>query len=266
MIAARSVRRQPGLLSKCGRGDGAMDVLLLRLDAPLMSFGTVQIDQHGRTQNFPTQSMLTGLLANALGYGRNEGAKHQRLQDRLRFAVRCDREGAPLLDFQTADLSQDFLRVGWTTSGHPEGREGGSAGTGTTIRYHHYLADAVYTVGIVLIPSNEEPRLMDISSALNEPQRPLYIGRKPCLPSTPVYLMTVQAESVREAVVHAPSINSTRRRNSDPVSMWWPESDGANDGWLMVVTDERDWENRVHVGRRYLRAGRVLIEEAADVS
>jgi len=242
-----------------------MDVVLLRFDAPLMSFGSVQVDPIGRTQDFPTQSMLTGLLANALGYDRRDGALHQQLQTRLRFAARRDREGTPLLDFQTADLSQAFLRTGWTTTGHPEGREGGSAGSGTTIRYRHYLADAIYTVGIALTPSNEAPTPADIATALGEPQRPLFIGRKPCLPSTSVYLMTVEADSLREAVARAPGINSDRRTDDGTVSMWWPEGEGAGGGWQLSVTDERDWENRVHVGRRYVRAGWATIGEARDV-
>jgi CRISPR-associated Cas5-like protein len=34
-----------------------MDFLLLRFDAPLMSFGGVMVDQYGPTDRFPGQSM-----------------------------------------------------------------------------------------------------------------------------------------------------------------------------------------------------------------
>jgi CRISPR-associated Cas5-like protein len=37
-----------------------MDILLLRFDAPLMSFGGVMVDQHGPTDRFPGLAMLTG--------------------------------------------------------------------------------------------------------------------------------------------------------------------------------------------------------------
>ena len=43
-------------------------VLALRLEAPLMSFGGVLVDNRGVTEPFPTRSMLAGLIANALGH------------------------------------------------------------------------------------------------------------------------------------------------------------------------------------------------------
>ena len=67
--------------------------LVLRLEAPLLAFGGVAIDQIGPTRDFPSASLLTGLLANALGWRRTEAAAHQRLQDRLIFAARLDRAG-----------------------------------------------------------------------------------------------------------------------------------------------------------------------------
>jgi CRISPR-associated Cas5-like protein len=42
-------------------------ILLLRLEAPLMSFGGVAIDYRGVTRTFPGCAMLTGLITNALG-------------------------------------------------------------------------------------------------------------------------------------------------------------------------------------------------------
>ena len=67
--------------------------------------------------------MLTGLLANALGWDHRDADSLERLQDRLRFASRLDRAGHPLVDYQTVDLGQDWMRpenAGWTT------RDGGS--------------------------------------------------------------------------------------------------------------------------------------------
>ena len=45
-----------------------MQHLILNLESPLMSFGGETIDNHGVTRRFPAASMLTGLLANALGW------------------------------------------------------------------------------------------------------------------------------------------------------------------------------------------------------
>ena len=67
--------------------------------------------------------MLTGLLANALGWRRVEVERHQRLQDRLVFAARIDREphgGARLTDFQSVAINNS--EQGWTTRGYPAGQ------------------------------------------------------------------------------------------------------------------------------------------------
>lgn len=99
--------------------------LLLRLEAPLMAFGGETIDNFGVIRDFPALSMVTGLLANALGWGREETERHHRLQERLVLGARINRPGAPIQDNQNARL--DAKDAGWTTRGVPEGRTGGAA-------------------------------------------------------------------------------------------------------------------------------------------
>ena len=60
-----------------------MNHLILNLESPLMSFGGETIDNLGVIRWFPAVSMLTGLLANALGWRRVDRERHQDLQDRL---------------------------------------------------------------------------------------------------------------------------------------------------------------------------------------
>ena len=74
--------------------------LILRLEAPLMAFGGETIDNYGVVRPFPAASMLTGLLANALGWRRIERKRHQQLQDHLVFASRIDREPIDRLSMQ----------------------------------------------------------------------------------------------------------------------------------------------------------------------
>jgi CRISPR system Cascade subunit CasD len=238
------------------------EILLLRFDAPLMSFGGVLVDQHGVTREFPASSMLTGLLGNALGYEHRQADRLDRLQSRLRYAVRRDRAGTALLDFQTVDLSQRFLQEGWTRSGKREARGGGDARTGTHIRYRHFLADAVYTVALTLVPAQEEPDLAALAGALAEPQRPLFLGRKPCLPSTPLALGRVQAATLLEALRKTPRI-ALRGEAGPDLAAWWPAEEGTGEGpsRLLPLTDRRDWSNQIHVGRRFLREGRLSVDE-----
>ena len=239
------------------------DVLLLRLDGPLMSFGGIVVDERGVTEDLPTRSMLTGLLGNALGYEHRDAARLQRLQDRIHYAARRDRPGRLLVDFQTVDLGQPFLGEGWTTRGTVVSRRGGSAGTGTHIRRRHYWADAVYTVALTLEPAAEEPDLDRCGAALAQPERPLFLGRKTCLPSVPLVLGRVEAPSLWAALRRAPL---SARAAEGPWAAWWPEAGEpappAGAGQLRPLYDERDWTNQIHTGRRFLWAGRI---EAGDL-
>lgn len=244
------------------------DFLVLCLDAPLMSFGGVTVDQLGVTERAPTQSMLTGLLGNALGYEHRDSAKLQRLQERLAYAARLDRPGRRLVDFQTVDLGQDFLRQSWTTRGKVATRAGGSAKTGTHIRNRHYWADAVYTVVLELEPAGETPGLDDVEAALRKPARPLFLGRKPCLPASRLLadLPRVRAASLHQALERAPLPRRAQAEGGN-FEIWWPraegepEPEGRTEGRAVAVTDHRDWHNQVHTGRRFLWHGQLAEEE-----
>ena len=165
--------------------------------------------------------MLTGLFANALGWRRVDRKAHQRLQDRIVFAARIDREpagGVRMTDYQTALLYQDDR--GWTTRGRPEGRATSPSYTAippstrkslTQQRYRDYYADMRVTVALRLEPAGDAPTLDELSAALQEPQRPLFIGRKPCLPSVPLHTDTDFSRR-RHGVGGAAASTSGRRR------------------------------------------------------
>ncbi len=230
--------------------------LVLCLEGPLMSFGTVAVDEHGVTQAFPTQSMVTGLLSNALGYSHGDSALLQRLQERVRFGARRDRDGTHIVDFQTVDLGQDFLRGTWTTRHEPASRAGGTAKAATHIRYRHFMADAVYSVVLTLDPPDESPTLDQVAEALREPERPLFLGRKACLPSSPILAGELAAASIRDALVMVPL---SERADGGDLTAWWPahgeRPPDEGQGHEITVTDERDWLNQIHVGRRFLWEG-----------
>jgi len=240
-----------------------MDVLILRFDAPLMSFGAPIVDNRGAIQDHPPLSLLTGLLGNALGYDHREPERLQALQRRIRYAVRRDRSGERLTDYQTVDLGQDFLiDKGWTTRGAIERRAGGEARTGTHIRIRDYVADAVFTIALVLEPPHGSPSLDEVAAALESPERPLFLGRKPCLPAAPLLLERLEATSLYEALEKAQRLDP-KRVDGDPAvrPAWWPESEGPKDGSLLPVTDERDWRNQIHGGQRFVRRGLVRLRE-----
>jgi CRISPR system Cascade subunit CasD len=224
--------------------------LLLRLEAPLMAFGAVAVDAHGPVDDIPAPSLVTGLIANALGWDRTEAARLQRLQDRLVLAARRDREGERVPDFQTAELAHDDK--GWTTHGSPEGRAGG-AGTyaGKHIRRRWYDADASVVVALRLDSPEEAPTLADVAAALDRPVRPLFLGRKPCLPAGRLVIGTVDAEHCHAALGLAPPAPDA----SPSPRAFWPEGEGPDGGAHRTLHGRRAWRVGVHAGQEVWREG-----------
>lgn len=237
-----------------------MDVVLLRFDAPLMSFGGVVVDQHNKTDPLPYRAMLTGLIGNALGLTRRDPTELAALQARIRYAARRDRKGSLLVDYQTVDfdpLGAMASDLGWTTRGELEERKGGEASDGTHIRLRHYLADAIVTVALTLDPTDADPNLGAVSEALRAPARPLFLGRKCCVPSAAVWLGEMTAASLRQALETTPR---TSRGDEGPLMAVWLPGDGDDDPeatrlWGRV--EDRDPVNAIHVGRRMYVQGNV---------
>ncbi len=223
--------------------------LLMRLEAPLMAFGTTLIDSLGPVQDFPATSLITGLVANALGWSRSDVDKLQSLQDRLVHAVRLDREGERLRDYQTANLEAND--TGWTRSGKPEGRAGG-AGTykGQHQRQRWYQADASALIALRLDPDDQEPTLDAVADALCYPARPLFIGRKPCLPSTPIFAGWVEAADASSAIAIANplEIASAHSPSGLQVRLFWPQGEGPVTQDRRDMPNRRKWKVDVHAG------------------
>lgn len=211
--------------------------LHLRLSAPLLSFGGVAIDHVGPTRDFPSASALTGLFANALGWRREESARHQALQDRLLFGALIAREGRVLTDTQNAKLGANDR--GWTTWGRPDERAGATYDSPHR-RRRDYLADHDCRV-VLRLAAGEGPDLDALSRALDRPVRPLFIGRKPCLPSAPLLAGWVEAETI-ETALQALDL---------PGRALWPAETGTD------LADLRNWTSGLHGGNRRVTMGRL---------
>jgi CRISPR system Cascade subunit CasD len=226
--------------------------LLLRLRAPLIAFGGETIDNYGVNRYFPALSMVTGLFANALGWDRGDDVQHNRLQARLVMGARLDDDGQRLVDFQTAQLQANDK--GWTTRGVVEERAGG-AGTYASphLRYRHYHADMNVLVALRLQAADEVPTLDELAAALDKPARPLFVGRKNCLPTDRLMAGWVEADNILQALQRA-----EYALNND-VRAQWPEGEGSlprqKEDQSSDVCDERNWTSGVHGGWRPVREG-----------
>ena len=134
-----------------------MSTLLLRLAAPLQSWGIDSTFDIRRTGREPSKSGVIGLICAALGIKRDDDEMVSQLAT-LRFGVRVDKEGHFVRDFHMVRSKKEESYV--------------------TNRY--YLADAEFLVGF---ESVDEELLKKIEYALLNPVFPLYLGRRSCPPT-----------------------------------------------------------------------------------
>jgi CRISPR system Cascade subunit CasD len=130
-------------------------VLVLRLAAPLQSWGTSSRFVRRNTDRVPSKSGIIGLLAAAQGRRRVDP-----IEDlvRLRIGARVEQPGRLERDFQTAHTGD---------------------GDAMPLSYRFYLADAVFAVAI-----EGDPALLDgLREAVCRPVYPLFLGRKSCPPA-----------------------------------------------------------------------------------
>lgn len=228
--------------------------LKLTLEASMSAFGGVVVDGRGVTRDRPAVSAITGLLANALGYDRTETGRLAALQSRLLLASAYRaRDGFRITDFQTAQLAKNDK--GWTRWG-VEGREGGvSTYDSPALTYRDYLADRL-TVCVVGLRGDGDPDLDALAAALDRPARPLFIGRKCCLPSRPILDGVIEATDALEAL-----------RAAIPAPGDWsvslPRGQGApNQAREVRIADLRDWGSGFHSGDRIILEGKISMEVA----
>lgn len=135
-----------------------MQTLLLRLAAPLQSWGSGSKFEIRTTEKMPTKSGVVGMLAAALGLGRDSDLSEL---NALQFGVRADREGEDITDFHMVHSEKSSY-----------------------VTYRHYLSDAVFLVGL----EGEADVLKKLEIALQNPRFPLFLGRRSCPPTLPIVI------------------------------------------------------------------------------
>ncbi|MFI6476302.1 type I-E CRISPR-associated protein Cas5/CasD [Nonomuraea sp. NPDC050663] len=176
-----------------------MSGLVLRLAAPLQSWGEHSAFANRDTLRHPTRSGLIGLLAAAEGVQRGRPLS---AYDDLRFTVRIDRPGVPLVDFHT--IGGGLERSVPTAEGGQRSRE-----TATMVTRRHYLSDAVFTVAI------EGPRTAELAQALRNPRWHPFLGRRSCPPDQPMLLCADAVDPVADLEQRVPIARPPRNRGVD---------------------------------------------------
>ena len=151
-----------------------MSTLLLRLAAPMQSWGSVSKFDRRLTEMEPTKSGVIGMLACAMGIRREDSLA---AFDDVMFGVRIDQGGKLGVDFQMVhEQKKSKNSTSWVT-------------------HRYYLFDAVFLAGIEGNPDFLEK----IEQALHRPAFPIFLGRRSCPPAGQVSL-GIRDKSLRDTL------------------------------------------------------------------
>jgi CRISPR system Cascade subunit CasD len=204
-------------------------VLALRLEAPLQSWGDSARWSIRDTRPEPTLSGVLGLVAASRGWRlSDDGDQHvAALAKRLRFGVRADREGAPLRDYHTIGGTRSGRETPWTGLLTAEGKTKRNQSNGalhTEVSERNYLCDACFLVML----EADDATLNEIEDALRSPVWPQFLGRKACVPAAPVC----------PARPHGPSRVPGSLIDAISAFPWLGRAQDQPPGQLRVVVDE----------------------------
>lgn len=169
-----------------------MNGFILHLQGPMMSFADTGFGQLREAGPFPSRSVVIGLIAAASGVERGSDRLLE-LHRELRVHVATARSGSPLVDYHTV------LPVGYAEYDPARLRRPGLTG-------NPILTDRAYHLDahFVALICGDNPAIVDEArEALREPVFAGYLGRRCCVPATPLLPEEVVGATVIDALSSA---------------------------------------------------------------
>lgn len=185
-----------------------MATLLMRISAPMQSWGTQSHFSHRDTGREPSKSGVIGLLCAALGRPRNQSVADLRA---LQMGVRVDQPGTVLRDYHTAGID-GYYKV----SGSIERKN-------AIISDRYYLSDAKFLVGL----EGERALLETLQGALERPRWFLFFGRKAFLPAERVWLRDGLSDMDLETALKAYAFLGDKHQGADSLQLLIEDDSGS---------------------------------------
>ena len=217
-----------------------MPTLLLRLVGPMQSWGTTSRFDQRDTGKEPSKSGVLGLLAAALGIDRENWTDLEPLT-RLTMGVRHDRPGVPKKDYQTAGCAKGDQVI----------KADGKLSNDGIVSRRDYLADAAFLIGLT---GKDGLMLERVHAALRDPVWPLALGRKPYVPSEPIWLQDgIQKVGLVESLKRYPWIASSRKWEAPPMELLLSLESEDGSGFLKMDQPLSSFAER-RFGARFVRS------------
>ncbi|MET9479075.1 type I-E CRISPR-associated protein Cas5/CasD [Streptomyces sp. NPDC006638] len=273
-------------------------VLLVRLAAPLQSWGVVSRFSRRDTRSRPTKSGVIGLCAAALGHDRTEDLGELAA---VRFGVRADHPGTPVRDYHAVGAGRYPVRPRDVITDHRRaaalsvamaGAQGNAFGhhelanwygapkyvvaepdsgalvsrqlsRDALITERWYLSDAAF---VAALQHRDRAFLEEIGEALESPKRLLWLGRKSCPPSGTLAgpLSSGTIEGVFKSIALLPSESV----GAPPSPRPWAWIEAAPDAPAAAPVQDQpvtfDADRRAHTTRWETRSRVTIAENATE--
>ena len=195
-------------------------IILLQLEGVLQSWGEHSRFDYRDSANFPTKSALVGMIGCVMGIQRGE-KRLEEISKHIRLAVRCDRPGKMYVDYHTVTAENKILNA----AGKPR--------CDTIVTHRTYLQDASFLVAI----QTGTELAQEIVCSFQNPCWPVYLGRRCCIPSVPVFRrLAEEYHSLEEAMTSEPLSKSSQDRGEIPEMLFYEAE--STDGSGYDRTDE----------------------------
>ena len=222
--------------------------LVFQLYGVLASWGDIAVGEHRPSLGHPSKSAITGLLAAALGIDREDDDMHTKLARQYGFAVCVRAAGEMLRDYHTVQV--------------PGGKRQYATRRDelltdklilkTILSQRDYSTDALYQIAIWLVKEDAPFTLEALRQKLQQPHFNLYLGRKSCPVSLPLYPVLVSGVSLKQAFDDYPLSKAAswmdRLAPATLISYFWEEG-GLTDAERGMVSS-MTYPRRDQVGSR----------------
>ncbi|MBA2780719.1 type I-E CRISPR-associated protein Cas5/CasD [Billgrantia kenyensis] len=173
--------------------------LVFRLYAPMASWGEAAVGETRPTATYPGRSAILGLVGAALGIRRDDDEGQRRLRKGLQVAVKQRSPGLLLRDYHTVQVPPSQAKVTHRT--RREELSVPKETLNTILSSRDYRCDGLWSVAIRLTPEAVWT-LEELTTALEKPRFPLYLGRKACPLAAPLVPTVIEASCWRQALDH----------------------------------------------------------------
>ena len=172
------------------------DFLVFQLYGALASWGDIAVGDYRPSYGQPSKSAITGLLAAALGIDRREDdAVHVKLGQHYGMAVCVRAAGELLRDYHTTQVpggKREYVS-------RREELLTDKLNLNTILSQRDYRTDAFYQIAVWVVDSDASYTLAELKQTLQQPRFSLYLGRKSCPASLPLFPVIMSGVTLKQA-------------------------------------------------------------------